>query len=367
MDIEEIPRGPPPDTEDINPSERACLRLFWEEMFGIDDTTPGALMAALCTHLFHHFGPNISSKAVRHAILSSCSDEDQYSSLCQISGLERSVLAMHYTQKAINEHAYVEILYAAFFMVAYSSVVPDRDLSAEDEASIALNHVNAYLFCLNMVSVDIEESFLLALFLNSIWRRLMERLVQIDLRNSLRLPNVFVQASQLTRSFAQLMPNSEIVAEWINKLDYTEVSSEVGVKLYLNCWYHLRLLIHGDVEEIDQIASSIRDTLLWYLSLTTVSTLRSQSNSNGDDDDLEDVNIDEMDVSLLEYALLVEPSLSLAPDIHIRDRVLKAAQRLHHRTVLYPNSTDLWQTFVTALLFKSILQGEGLIRVFYVG
>ena len=132
LGTEEIQRAPAtPNTEDINSFEGAILRLFWQEFF---ENADEPIQRVFATHLLHRFGPNVSSKAVRHALLSAFS-EDAKKSRLQVSGLEHSVLAMRYTQQAINEHTYVEILYAAFLMAIYSGMAPDRNLSAEDQAS----------------------------------------------------------------------------------------------------------------------------------------------------------------------------------------------------------------------------------------
>jgi hypothetical protein len=160
MDIEEVPRAPAtPGTEDISSSEGAFLRFFWQDIF---EEGPPAI--ALGTQLLLPFGPNISSKAVRHALISVFSTENEYGHFA-LSGIEHSVLAIHYTQQAINEQAYVEILYSALLMFVYSHSEPDPDLSAEEQANVILHHANAYCFCIKNTSIDVEEFWFIAIFL----------------------------------------------------------------------------------------------------------------------------------------------------------------------------------------------------------
>jgi len=179
MDIEEIPRAPTtPNTEDINSSEGAFLRFFWQDILEGPKSDP---LRVFVTNLIHRFGPNISSKAVRHALLSAFLGEE--ASRFNMSHLEQSVLALHYTQQAINEHAYIEILYAAFLMALYSGLDPDSNSSVEDQASIVLNHANAYTFCLESISVDGEESAIMAFCLYFIWLALFQVLRDVNIDN----------------------------------------------------------------------------------------------------------------------------------------------------------------------------------------
>jgi hypothetical protein len=346
MDIEEIPRAPAtPGTEDINSSEGAFLRLFWQDMY-----KEGRVVIALGTQLLHRFGPNISSKAVRHALLSASSTDYTFA----LSGIEHSVLAIHYTQQAINEQAYVEILYAALFMLVYSDLEPDPDLSAEEQANVILHHANAYTFCLTNLSLDVEEFWLMAGFLCNIWCSLSTTLQTLDFRNS--LPKVFLRVNQFTKSCSELMLdffNCSGAAERISEFDSDFLDFEADVQLYLNGWYHLRLLMDGDIEEINQLGSNIRDSLLFYLSLT-LSKLQS-NDWNGGDDHWEDFWDTGMSGPFLEYAVLVEPLLSLSPDARIRCWALKVARSSH---------LDLWQSFLSASLCKSLPQDEGVFLVF---
>jgi len=348
MDIEEIPRAPAtPGTEDISSSEGACLRFFWQHIFSEE--------LAVGTQLLQRFGPNISSKAVRQALLSACSSMgDQYDRFA-LSGIEHLVLAIHYTLQAINEHAYVEILYAAVLMITYSTNEPDPDLSAEELANVILHHAIAYTFCLrNLSTVDVKEVWLTARSdLCSIWRWLTTTLQKLDFRNG--LPKVFLRVNQFTKPCAQLMLDFNFSggAECGLECDLDFLDFEADVQLYLKCWYHLQLLKDGDIEEINQLGSNIRDSLLFYHSMT-LSTFQSKD-SNGGDDDLEESWVTEMNGPFLEYAVLVEPSLTLSPDVRIRYRVL---------TVARSNHLDLWQSFLSALLCKSLPQDEGVFLVF---
>ena len=353
MDVEEIPRAPAtPGTEDINSSEGALLRFFWQDMFRKGEDW--RIETVFGTQLLHRFGPNISSKAVRHALLSAFSMEDEYDRFA-LSGIEHSVLAIYYTQQAINEHAYVEILYAAFLMAAYSINEPDPDLSAEEQTNVMLHHANAYTFCMKNLSIDVEESCLMTIFLYGMWRRVSEMLKKFDFRNK-----VFLRMNQFTKSCVELMPDFSNwspagASEWWTEFDFDALAEEVAEDLqrYLNCWYHFRLLKDGDIEEINQLGSNIRDTLLFYLS-SNLSMLQSKD-LNGGDDDREEFWDTEMSAPFLEYAVLVERSLSLSPDVRIRYWALKVAR---HTPV------DFWQSFLSALLSKSLPQDEGVFLSF---
>jgi hypothetical protein len=350
MDIEEIPRAPvTPGTEDISLSEGAFLRFLWQDMFKLP------VGIALGTPLLHRFGPNISSKAVRHALLSAISTDPDFDRFA-LSGIEHSVLAIYYTQQAINEHAYVEILWAAAFMAAYSKAEPDPDLSAEEQANVILHHANAYTFCMKNMSTDVEESYVMAIFLYGIWRILSKMLKKLDFRNS--VPKVFLCVNQLTKSCAELMPdffNWSGTAEWRTELGLDAEDVEEEVRLYLNWWYHLRSVMDGDIEETNQLGSNIRDSLLLYLSLN-VSTLQS-GDLNGGDDDWEEFWDTEMSGPFLEYAVFVEPSLSVSPNVRIRYWALKVARRKS-------TGMGIWQSFLSALLCNSLRQDEGVLLSF---
>jgi hypothetical protein len=196
----------------------------------------------------------------------------------------------------------------------------------------------------------------MAIFLYGIWVKLGEMLKNLDVRNS--LPKVFLRVTQFTKSCVELMPDFSIwslagAAEWWTdfRLDAEEVAEDL--QCYLNCWYHLRLLKDGDIEEINQLGSNIRDTLLFYLS-SNLSILQSKD-LNGGDDDWEEFWDTVMSDPFLEYAVLVEPSLSLSPDVRIRYCALKVARN---------TPVNLWQSFLSALLCKSLPQEEGVFLSF---
>jgi hypothetical protein len=356
MDIEEIPRPPAtPGTEDINSSEGAFLRYFWQDIF-----KPGEdkVDTAFGSQLLHRFGTSVSSKAVRYALLSLISTNFNGYDHFAVSGIEHSVLAIHYTQQAINERAYVEILYAALLMVAYSLNEPDPDLSAEEQANVILHHANAYTFCMKNMTIDVLEEFGFMVYaLYGTCRQLSEMMQKVDFRNS--LPNVFLRVNQFTKSCAQLISDffdCSGADEWRTEFDFeAEDVVEGEVQLYLNWWYHLRFVMDGGIEEINQFGSNIRDSLLFYLSLN-LSMLQSKD-LNGGDDDWEKFRDIEMTGPFLEYAVLVEPSLSVSPDVRIRYWALKVARR-------ESTGMGLWESFLSALLCKSLPQDEGVLLSF---
>jgi hypothetical protein len=227
-------------------------------------------------------------------------------------------------------------------------------LSAEEQANVILHHANAYCFCIKNTSIDVEEFRFIAIFLCGIWRALSNMLKGLDFRKS--LPKAFLRVNLFTKSCAELMPDfsnwSGAVGWWTEfGLDAEEVAADL--QQHLNWWYHLRFLTDGDIAEINQLGSNIRDTLLFYLSLN-LSTLQS-NDLNGGNNDWEEFWDTGMSGPFLEYAVLVEPSLNLSPNLRIRYWALKVARSNH---------LDSWQSFLSALLCKSLPQDEGVFLVF---
>src|SRR5271170_5817808 len=129
MDVEEIPRAvAKPDSEYINPVDGVLLQSFWPELLCDEDLDDPH--RAWGIYLLNRFGPNISSKAVRHAILSVVAKDSQKTFGLDDSSSEHFGLSLRYVQQAINERDYIEVLYASFWLSFYSV-----DASPYDEES----------------------------------------------------------------------------------------------------------------------------------------------------------------------------------------------------------------------------------------
>ena len=357
--IEEIPRAPTvPDTEYINPTDGALVRRTLQNW--LNGSKWDVFNRTLATCLIRRFGPNLSSKAVRHALLSKVLLDDAHIPHFPVpeSVLEHSVVSSRYTRQAINDAAYFDILYACYFMTASSFRPAVFPHPLDNTASNILNHATAYLICLQNISVDVEELWLMTRMLYCILIMFFGSLEATSFRIQPQVDKIFHKVSQLTRYWVNSTPSTRKCPVRVPEQEELEFENILirEIPLYLDYWYHLSLVVDGDTDEIKQVGSVIRDKLLFDLS-HSVQRLQRRANR-------QDPFLLRRDSCVLEYAVLVEPSIRLSQTVAIRDRTLEAALRLRQESDVFDSrfrelDRHLWPLFLAALFLERLPKHEG--------
>lgn len=350
-DIQEVSREPgPPDNEYLDPSDGALIRSRFQEWV-LDFPQPFLwgdfnINKSLATYLLHRFGPNISSKAIRHALLS---DAHTVKFGIGESGLEHSVLSLRYTRDAIHDKAYIDILYASFFMVICSLNRGDG------RPNDLLKHAKAFVICLKQISVDVDESRLMKCMLYFI----LEIIIIIFDRTRFRdspLDELSLETSQLTRQWANFTP------DWRNcpaELQTFEQEARFGlaakeVRMYLDCWYHLNLVIKPDVNRINRVGYILQNTLLSDFFHPISALCRPLV---GADLYTRNDRLNFYATIFLEYILFVAPSIRSQYNQVIHDQAVATALVLGHRmqdtvNLCVRENWVLWPFFLATLLLQ---------------
>ena len=348
MIVDDIPRAPTTSGfETLSPIDFTLLQMFWDEFLLSSDGD--IVPETMARYILYRFGPNISSRAVRHSILAIVTSDGYHQDDPDLY-TKHFDMSLRYLQQAIAEHSYIDILYSSLWMVVYSSERRARsEESVADAARTILNHTNAFIICLRAITIDsIEESSLLTVLLIANWHLLFQELKRLSFRSSPRLLQIFMDAGQLAASCITLLPNvrpnSAFTDDWLSVFDIGR-AFKLEIRSYLNCWFHLNFISDGDAGDIKRLGSIIRDKLLFYISYP-LPTKRMQHYWET-----------KSDVFVLEYALLVEPLMELSQNLVIRNRAVNAAMKT--RGSRGYGKLGAWKMFLSSLLFGRLSFDQG--------
>ena len=281
---EEIPRQPvTPNGLTLSSADALCIEWVWRYLSTRQLGFCGEAYPRAAECMVRRYGRNISSRAVRHAVIvvahrcrhgvQSCYDKQALQSLDY---------CYQYTRKAIQLTSYIDVAYASYFM-AWSSAL---HWPKSGDASEMLKHLCGFMVCLQHLAksslLDAEEIVLMKYQWISAFRMVSHHPSTrfdsfVPRGHRITVAEISIELSRLVVACSNLEVDCSNQPLWVQDL-HRKMQLELSgyeIQRCLHFWYSAHLA--GEDPKINSSLRSAYDTVLGQLDVLRTALMQHHS------------------------------------------------------------------------------------------